>query len=77
MSDNRLIGSATSRISDVAAGTDHALGGELQFPGGAPIARLEVVVKIGRQGPATHTKPGISFIRVLPSVFEPEWCGSV
>src|SRR5919204_1451329 len=77
MSDNRLIGSATTRVSDIAAGFQHALGGELQFPGAAPIARLEVVVQIGRRGPVTHTKPGISQIRVMPSVFEPQWCGSV
>jgi len=77
MSDNRLIGSASNRVGDIAAGTQHAVGGELQFPGGAPIARLEVVVKIGRGGPATHTKPGISAVRVVPSIFEPQWCGSV
>jgi hypothetical protein len=77
MSDNRLIGSATSRVGDIAAGTQHAVGGELQFPGAAPIARLEVVVKIGRGAPATHTKPGISAVRVAPSIFEPAWCGSV
>jgi hypothetical protein len=35
------------------------------------------VVKIGRGGPATHTKPGISAVRVVPSIFEPQWCGSV
>jgi hypothetical protein len=77
MSDNRLIGSASNRVGDIAAGTQHAVGGELQFPGSAPIARLEVVVKIGRGGPATHTKPGISAVRVVPSIFEPQWCGSV
>jgi hypothetical protein len=77
MSDNRLIGSASNRVGDIAAGTQHAVGGELQFPASAPIARLEVVVKIGRGGPATHTKPGISAVRVVPSIFEPQWCGSV
>ena len=77
MSDNRLIGYATSHIGDIAAGTRHALGGEANFPGGAPIARLEVVVKIGHSGPATHTKPGVSAVRVLPSVSEPQWSGSV
>jgi hypothetical protein len=77
MSDNRLIGSASSRVGDISAGTQHAVGGDLQFPAGAPIDRLEVVVKIGRGGPATHTKPGISAVRVVPSLFEPAWCGSV
>jgi hypothetical protein len=77
MPDNRLIGSATSRISDISAGSQHAFGGELTFPGGAPIARLEVVVKIGKGGPATRTKPGVSAVRVMPSPFEPLWSGSI
>jgi hypothetical protein len=77
MSDNRLIGSATQRISDIAAGTKHVTGGELTFPGGAPIARLEIVVQISKGGPATHTKPGISFTRVMPSPIEPAWTGSI
>jgi hypothetical protein len=77
MSDNRLIGSAGAHISDIAAGTQHAFGGEATFPGSAPIARLEVVVKIGKGGPATRTKPGVSAVRVVPSFWEPQWCGSV
>src|SRR5438045_2765427 len=77
MSDNRLIGSMTVRVSDIAADSKHATGGELSFPSGAPIARLEIVVKIGSAAPATHTKPGISFIRVLPSSFEPAFAGAV
>jgi hypothetical protein len=77
MADNRLIGSATAHISDISADAQHATGGELTFPGGAPVARLEVVVEIGKSGPATHTKPGLSAIRVLPSPTEPGWCGSV
>lgn len=77
MEDNRLIGSASSHISDIAAGSQHALGGELTFPAGAPIARLEVVAKIGKGGPATHTKPGVSAVRIVPSLFEQQWCGSV
>jgi hypothetical protein len=77
MADNRLIGSATVRVSNIAAGTQHAMGGELHFPAGAPIARLEVVVTIGKRGPATRGKPGLSQIRVMPSIFEPQWAGSV
>jgi hypothetical protein len=77
MADNRLIGSATRRISEIAAGTEHATGGELQFSGGAPVTRLEVTIEIGKGVPATHSKPGLSAIRVLPSPFEPAWCGSV
>jgi len=77
MADNRLIGSASQRIGEIAAGTKHATGGELTFPGGAPIDRLEIVVQIGKGGPATHAKPGISFTRVVPSPYEPQWTGSI
>ena len=77
MADNRLIGSATVHVSNIAAGSQHAMGGELQFPAGAPIARLEVVVTIGKRGPATKGKPGLSQIRVMPSIFEPQWAGSI
>ncbi|MFL5968666.1 MAG: hypothetical protein ACJ74L_03640 [Gaiellaceae bacterium] len=77
MADNRLIGSATQRIADISADSKHATGGELQFPAGAPIARLEIVVQIGKGGPVTRTKPGISFIRVMPSVYEPQWTGEI
>jgi len=77
MADNRLIGSMAVRVSDIAADSKYATGGELTFPGGAPISRLEVVARIGRGGPATHTKPGVSFIRVLPNPNEPAWTGSI
>jgi hypothetical protein len=77
MSDNRLIGTASAHISDIAADSKHATGGELTFPGAAPIARLEIVVQIGKSGPVTHLKPGISFVRVAPSTFEPEWTGEI
>jgi hypothetical protein len=77
MDDNRLIGSATTHVADIAAGTQHAVGGDLLFPGGAPIARLEIVATTGGAGPATHTFPGLSSIRVMPSPYEPTWAGSV
>jgi hypothetical protein len=77
MSDNRLIGSATRRVSDIAAGTEHAVGGELNFPGGAPIARLEVVVVAGGGGPPSRNRPALSAIRVMASPYEPAWAGSV
>jgi len=77
MEDNRLIGTASAHISDMEAGSQHATGGELNFPAGAPIARLEIVVQIAKSGPANHLKPGISFVRVAPSAFEPAWAGEI
>ena len=58
MDDNRLIGSATTRISDMAAGSEHAFGGELNFPGGAPIARLRGGRRGGRQRPCHADEAG-------------------
>jgi hypothetical protein len=77
MSDNRLIGTASAHISDIAADSKHAIGGDLTFPGAAPVTRLEIVVQIGKSGPATHLKPGISFVRVMPGSFEPDWAGEI
>jgi hypothetical protein len=77
MADNRLIGSATQRISNIAAGSQHPVGGELLFPGGAPIARLEVVAITGGGGPASKVFPGLSSVRVVPSPYEPAWTGAV
>jgi len=34
-------------------------------------------VRIGKGGPATRWKPGVSFLRVAPSVFEPQWAGEI
>jgi len=77
MADNRLIGSATQRIADISADSKFATGGMLNFPGSAPIARLEIVVHIGKGGPVTRVKPGISFLRVMPAVLEPQWTGEI
>jgi hypothetical protein len=77
MADNRLIGSASTGLMEIRANTEHAVGGDLTFPGGAPIARLEVVVQVAGRGPATRRTPGVSAVRVVPDIYEPEWVGSV
>jgi hypothetical protein len=77
MPDNRLIGSATVHVSRIAAGSTHAMGGELTFPGLPPIARVEVSVTIGSRGPAQKTKPAMANIRVVPDPYDPAWVGSV
>jgi hypothetical protein len=77
MADNRLIGTTTARVTDIAAGSTLPVGGELTFPAGAPVARLEITIRIGKTGPVTRWKPGVSFLRVEPSVFEPAWTGEI
>ena len=77
MPDNRLIGSTTTHVSAVAAGRQHALGGDLSFPGVPPIARLEIVVTIGKSGPATKAFPAVANTRVVMDPYDVGWTGSV
>jgi hypothetical protein len=77
MADNRLIGTTTARIPDIAADSKQPVGGELTFPAGAPVSRLEITVRIGKAGPVTRWKPGVSFLRVEPAVYEPQWAGEI
>ena len=50
MADNKLLGSESSNVSQISAGSDYAVGDELTFPEGAPIERLEVVVQVASHG---------------------------
>jgi hypothetical protein len=77
MPDNKLIGSVTSRLSGIAAGAQYALGGDMNFTWVPPIAKLEVVVQVGRHGPPTHDHPGLANIRVVGNPYDPGFVGSV
>ena len=77
MPDNRLIGSASGRLREIRAGTQHAYGDDLSFPGAPPIERLEVVVQVRDRAPRTERIPAISAVRIVPELREPEWVGSV
>ncbi len=77
MPDNRLIGSTTTHVGAVAAGREHALGGDLSFTGAPPIARLEIVVTIGRSGPASKAFPAVANTRVVMDPYDVGWTGSV
>ncbi len=72
-----LIGSATSKVEVIAAGSSYALGGSLQFPGTPQIERLEVVIQGGVSAAKSIRLPTIAQIRNLPGVREPSWVGSV
>lgn len=76
--DNKLVGTATTNVPGIPAGQQFALGGEVFFLGSAPqVARLEVVALIQKRQPHALKLPTITNIRVAPSVFEPQWVGSV
>jgi hypothetical protein len=76
--DNHLIGSASSQIPIINAGSSYNLGGEISFIGAPTIARLEISVDPG--GRARSDKvvaPGLDNVHLVPSPFEPAWLGSI
>lgn len=77
MADGHLIGTRAETIEAIPAGTSFAYGGSLDFPGAAPVVRLEVVVQVaGRQRHAI-SQPLVSNVRVLPSRRDATWVGEV
>jgi hypothetical protein len=78
MPNSALIGTATSRVSVINAGSTYYLGGMIQFQGAPPIDRLEVVVTPGgRAKMAKVHLPALAFVRLVPNPFEPPWLGSI
>lgn len=72
-----LIGSAASRIAVIGAASTYGLGGMVTFPASAPVERLEVALQIGDRSPRSLRLPGVANVRVLPSLGEPSYVGSV
>lgn len=76
--DNHLIGSASSQIPIINAGSSYNLGGEISFGGAPTISRLEVVINPGgRAKSAKSFSPGLDNVHLVPSPFDPAWLGSV
>ena len=77
MADGQAIGTKTETIEAIPAGTTFAYGGSLRFPGAAPVARLEVVVKVGgRQRRLIH-QPLVQSIGIVPGRRDAMWVGEV
>jgi hypothetical protein len=77
MADGQAIGTKTEVIDAIPGGTTFAYGGSLNFPGGAPVARLEVVVKVGgRQRHLIH-EPLVQSIGIVPGLRDAMWVGEV
>jgi hypothetical protein len=77
MADNHALGTTTTTINAIQAGGTYALGGELTFPGAAPIQRLEVVIQVGGHSRPQLHLPVPANIHVMPDQFDPAWVGSV
>jgi hypothetical protein len=77
MADGQAIGTKTETIDAIAGGTTFAYGGVLNFPGAAPVVRLEVVVKVGgRQRHVIH-QPLVQSIGIAPGLRDAMWVGEV
>jgi hypothetical protein len=77
MADNKLLGTESSNVGQIPAGSDYAYGDELTFPASAPIDRLEVVIQVGAHALQGTLPPAIANLRVLPDLYDPGWVGSV
>jgi hypothetical protein len=76
--DNKLVGSATTTVPGIPAVSQFALGGDVSFFGAPPtVARLEVVVQIGKRQAHSLKQPSIANVKIAASAFEPQWVGSV
>jgi hypothetical protein len=77
MADNHLLGTDSQTISAIGANSDFAVGKMVNFPGAAPIVRLEVVVTVqSYAGPALHN-PTLANMHLVPGLFDQNYLGSV
>jgi hypothetical protein len=77
LSNDHLLGSTSTTIPVIAAGTSYALGGNLSFPAAAPIARLEIVMQVGGSQRHAGHSPALDNIAIEPSVYDKSWVGDV
>lgn len=77
MADGSLIGTKADTIDAVPAATTYAYGGWLDFPGAAPVERLEVVIQVGGRQRAEIHQPVVANVRVVPGLTDATWVGQV
>jgi hypothetical protein len=77
LGNSKLLGSQSTNISLLRAGSTYALGTSMTFPGAAPIVRLEVVVQVGDKQAATRRQPAIANVVIEPDQSKPQFLGDV
>jgi hypothetical protein len=77
MGDNNLLGTETLHVNGISAGSDYALGHEMDFPAAAPISRLEVVIQVDKYMPHAIHDATLANIHLVPQLYDPKWLGSV
>jgi hypothetical protein len=77
LANNALLGSQSTSISVLRAGSTYALGTSMSFPGAAPVARLEVVVQVKGKQVADHHEPSLANVVIEPDLINPNFVGNV
>ena len=77
MADGQAIGTKTEVIDAIPAGTTYSYGDSLNFPGTAPVARLEIVVKVGGRQRRLVRQPIVQSIGIVPGRRDATWVGEV
>jgi hypothetical protein len=77
LGDGHLLGSASTTIPLIAAGSSYALGSSLGFPGAAPVARLENVIQVGGTTRHSGHPPALDNVVIEPSTYDQGWVGDV
>ncbi len=77
LADDRALGTKTQSIGGIRAGQVFYLGGEMKFPGAAPITRLEPVIQIGGHQRRSLILPAITNLVIEPSTYDAGWVGGV
>ncbi len=77
LGDDHLLGSTSTTISVLPAGTTYNLGGNMNFPAAAPIARLEIVMQVGGRAKHTGHPPALDNVVIEPSLYDKGWVGDV
>jgi hypothetical protein len=74
LADNRLVGTATQSIPMISAGSTFNYAGSLQFPGAAPITKLELVILVGQREKAQKLhQPAVDNVFAVPQAYDPAW----
>lgn len=77
MADDHLLGTDTRTVPGLAAASDFAYGNTVYFPGAAPIARLEFVVRVDGFQPHRIVMPTLANIHLVPQPLQPQWLGTI
>jgi hypothetical protein len=77
LADGRALGTQTTNVTAIGAGSPFYVGGELNFPGAAPIVRLEPVIQIGGHQRKKTFFPAITNVVVEANQGDPGWVGDV